>query len=243
MWRIASRVQIISISVLSNKRGQPATTFSFGYSGMISDLASLNPFRDNPRPPLPLPFPNLSHICCCCCCCCYCFQSFPWRFLKHGWLRTISLPFGIWVCMNIMVACSSAENRKAGFRCVGVTKLLVPSDWRIFWARWFVGNSDKKASDPLRMQHVKITWTEHETQITQNNNIVWLSNMADMFWREVHVVAKVCGLFFSWLCFSDADWLGRQSPIMWLLCTWVSHVHHFSSRDEFWHSQCCIYAH
>ena len=36
-----------------------------------------------------------------------------------------------------------------------------------------------------------------------------------IFW-EIHEVRKdVCGLFFSWLCFSDADWLGRQTLITW----------------------------
>ena len=44
---------------------------------------------------------------------------------------------------------------------------------------------------------------------SQINKIVWLSNMADTFSR----CANVCGLFFSSLSFTDADWLGRQIPI------------------------------
>ena len=32
--------------------------------------------------------------------------------------------------------------------------------------------------------------------------------------------AKVCGLF-SWLCFSDADWLGRQIPTTWRTSTYI----------------------
>ena len=27
--------------------------------------------------------------------------------------------------------------------------------------------------------------------------------------------AKVCGLFFPWMCFRGDDWLGRQTPITW----------------------------
>ena len=37
-----------------------------------------------------------------------------------------------------------------------------------------------------------------------------------IFW-EIHEVRKVLWAFFSWLWYSDADWLGRQSPITWLL--------------------------
>ena len=50
--------------------------------------------------------------------------------------------------------------------------------------------------------------------IGQNNKIFWLPNMTDTFVWEIHEVRKgvVC---FSWLCFSDADWLGRQTPITW----------------------------
>ena len=44
---------------------------------------------------------------------------------------------------------------------------------------------------------------------SQNNKIVWLANMT-----ENTKCAKVCGLF-SWLCFWDADWLGKQTPITW----------------------------
>ena len=47
----------------------------------------------------------------------------------------------------------------------------------------------------------------------QNNKTVWKSNMADTFEKFTRC-AKVSGLFY-WLCFSRADWLGRQTPITW----------------------------
>ena len=43
---------------------------------------------------------------------------------------------------------------------------------------------------------------------SQNNKIVWLSNMGDIVLEKFTRCAKVCGSF-SWLCLSDADWLGR----------------------------------
>ena len=41
--------------------------------------------------------------------------------------------------------------------------------------------------------------------------------------------AKVCGLF-SWLCFSDADWLGRQTPTTWRTSTYIR----FSYQSVSW---------
>ena len=49
---------------------------------------------------------------------------------------------------------------------------------------------------------------------SQNNKIVWLSNMADTFLRNLRCAQRFVG-FCSWLCLSDADWLGRQTPITW----------------------------
>ena len=47
---------------------------------------------------------------------------------------------------------------------------------------------------------------------SQNNKIVWLSNMADTFFlRNLGGAQRNVG-FFSWLCFTDADWLNRQIP-------------------------------
>ena len=34
--------------------------------------------------------------------------------------------------------------------------------------------------------------------------------------------AKVCGLFFSWLCFLDADWLCRQTLMDRAVVSWLS---------------------
>ena len=42
---------------------------------------------------------------------------------------------------------------------------------------------------------------------SQNNKLVWLSNMADTVFSQ----AKVCGLCFPWLCLLGADWLHGQS--------------------------------
>ena len=57
---------------------------------------------------------------------------------------------------------------------------------------------------------------------SQNNKIVWLSNMADTFWRNSRGAQRFVG--FSWSCFSDADWLGWQTPITWggkgIHCLW-----------------------
>ena len=51
---------------------------------------------------------------------------------------------------------------------------------------------------------------------SQNNKIVWLSNMADIFFLEIHEVRKGLWAFVSWLCFPYADWLSRQTRITWL---------------------------
>ena len=54
---------------------------------------------------------------------------------------------------------------------------------------------------------------------------VWLSNMADTLLKNSRGAQRYVG-FFSWLCFSDADWLGggklRSRGICWsiLLSTW-----------------------
>ena len=47
---------------------------------------------------------------------------------------------------------------------------------------------------------------------SQNNKLLWLSNMSDTFFEKCTRCAKVWGLF-SWLYFSDPDWLDRQPPI------------------------------
>ena len=49
----------------------------------------------------------------------------------------------------------------------------------------------------------------------QNNKTVWLSNMADIFLKQIYEVRKGMWAFFSWLCFPGSDWLGRQALITW----------------------------
>ena len=97
--------------------------------------------------------------------------------------------------------------------------------YRIFRPRWFVGN---KIKEPMilcaRNTSRSIKWTEHECRshsenmwdvclsYIQNNKISW----SDTFCDKIHEVRKCFGALFSWLYFSDADWLGRQTPITWL---------------------------
>ena len=64
---------------------------------------------------------------------------------------------------------------------------------------------------------------------SQNNKIVWLSNVANTFLAKFTRCAKVCGLIFSWLCFRDADWLSRQTPITW----WISKAKFFLTERGF----------
>ena len=50
---------------------------------------------------------------------------------------------------------------------------------------------------------------------SQNYQIEWLSNVADTFFEKFKKCTKACGSLFSWLCFMDADWLWRKTPITW----------------------------
>ena len=68
-----------------------------------------------------------------------------------------------------------------------------------------------------------------------NNEIAWLSNMADIF-GEIHEVRKGLWAFFflSWLCSLDVDWLSRQTDRQTdskggnaLKSTWISLWMHF----------------
>ena len=80
---------------------------------------------------------------------------------------------------------------------------------------WFVGNRDKNAHDPLRTQHVDITWTEHETQITQREHtrfvysVVKITRYYQTFLEKSTRCAKVCGLFFLIVLFGR--WLSGQT--------------------------------
>ena len=62
-----------------------------------------------------------------------------------------------------------------------------------------------------------------------NNDIVWLSNMADTFLEKFTGCARVCGLFLS------VDWLSRQTLIT---CSWhyepVSQSGAVAKNETFW---------
>ena len=51
---------------------------------------------------------------------------------------------------------------------------------------------------------------------SQNNKIAWLLNMGrHIFLRNSRGAQRHVG-FFSWLCFSNADWLVRGTPVTWI---------------------------
>ena len=50
---------------------------------------------------------------------------------------------------------------------------------------------------------------------SQSSKILDYQTWPTHLFEKFMTCAKVCGLF-SWLCFTDADWLGRQTPITWL---------------------------
>ena len=52
---------------------------------------------------------------------------------------------------------------------------------------------------------------------------VYQTCMADTFFSNSRGVQRFVG-FFSWLCFLDADWLGRQTPITWYVLVGSLHV-------------------
>ena len=105
---------------------------------------------------------------------------------------------------------SNTYFQQSSFVCQLSTWLYYRHDL-VFWPCWF---GDKKSLWFFVYEiHVEITRTKHKMQIkqwehvkglvirySQNNKILWLSNMADTFFLEVREVA---------------DWLGRQSLITW----------------------------
>ena len=70
---------------------------------------------------------------------------------------------------------------------------------------------------PMRTLYVEIKWTEQETQIkwkvcffySENNKILWSSNMADTFVWEIHEVRKGMWAFFFIVLFGC--WLAGQA--------------------------------
>ena len=93
---------------------------------------------------------------------------------------------------------------------------------RIFWPRWIVGKI-KKPMILCARNTSYITWTgARNTEMrkvclfySQNNNILWLSNMANTWIWDIHAFRqRIWALFLAVLCFSDADWLGRQTQMV-----------------------------
>ena len=82
------------------------------------------------------------------------------------------------------------------------------------------------------MLYVEIMWTEHEQQITQQVHVgsllIFLVKITrfydDQTWPTdclrnsggAHHFAHLLWALFSLLCFSGADWLGRQTLVVWL---------------------------
>ena len=73
-----------------------------------------------------------------------------------------------------------------------------------------------------RDQVNRIRYADHATRTRERfvYSIVTITRVYDyqtgqIFFEKFTRCAKVCGLF-SWLCFSNADWLSRQTLITWL---------------------------
>ena len=104
-----------------------------------------------------------------------------------------------------------------------------------FWPRWFVGNiwvikikrpmilcgrntSRSREPDSKRRSSSENRLVNGLFSRSQNNKIYWFSNMAYTFLWEInafHGGIWVSGLFPFWLCCTGADWLWRQTPIMY----------------------------
>ena len=139
--------------------------------------------------------------------------------------------------MQYIVMCTSIPT---SFLCTDLkqSSSVLEQLW-ILRSPWFVGNRDKNAHDPLRTHHVEITWTEHETQITQREHTRFLYSVVTItryyqhgrhFWRNPRGVQRFVG-FFSWLCFSGADWLSiklrsrcycKKTFVSWILLNYYS---------------------
>ena len=77
-------------------------------------------------------------------------------------------------------------------------------------------NTKRRPGSENMLCYVMLCYVEVCYGYSQNNEILWLSNMADKsFFRDIHEVRKGLWAFFSWLCFMDAYWLSRQTQITW----------------------------
>ena len=94
--------------------------------------------------------------------------------------------------------------------------------WSVFRPRWFVGKSLWSFAHVERPDHVNRAGNTDQAARTCERfvysivkiTIVWLSNGRHIFWRAAQGAQRFVGLF-SWLCFSDADWLGRKTLVTW----------------------------
>ena len=81
----------------------------------------------------------------------------------------------------------------------------------IFPPHWFMG---KKAYEPMSEQSkICRSCSENIPKVCLfygQNNKIWQTHCLRNSWSTQRFLG-----FFSWLCFSDADWLGRQTPITW----------------------------
>ena len=112
-----------------------------------------------------------------------------------------------------------------------LTFKIHPCEW-ICWPHWVVGTQDKKA---YRWSFVCVVDQDQANRARNADHaartfqsfvyfIVTITRLYDYQALQTHLIfekflrcAKVCGLFFSWLSFLGADWLGRQTPITWIV--------------------------
>ena len=97
------------------------------------------------------------------------------------------------------------------------------------WSDWFVGNQDLKKNEPkILCARSTSRSSEQSTKCRSHSErcerfvysvvkITWLYDYQK--WRT-HFSRNSRGaqrfmVFFSWLCFRDADWLGGQTAITW----------------------------
>ena len=143
---------------------------------------------------------------------------------------------------------SQKRDRKIKGKSVWYKVLLHKTDltnwcmamWLLLRPRWFVGNQDKKklmilcarSTSRSREQSTKrVSRSENMWKVclfySQNNKIVWLSNMADTFLEKFTRCAKVCG--FPPLDYAFRTLIGRAGRLI----KWMRHhtnlvkMHHY----------------
>ena len=113
------------------------------------------------------------------------------------------------------------------------------------WAPSLPSPSHYTKPNPLRTWYVEIKWPEHDTWerntqkvcllYSQNNTIVYMWICRHIFGEIREVRNDLWTFSFTWFCFSDADWLGRQTPIT---ITWrellITMEHFLQRQPKFW---------